>query len=94
MEYNFNIFKKFKINPTKIKKGNIIMKDTRVLLKNVYDKKKTLVRKCFKIKQTGGTIKNNKIKHIETELNEIELLHKNLKKLMFLNNGIIEFYSN
>lgn len=94
MEYDFNVLKKFKINPTKIKKGKIIMKDTRTLLKNVYDKKEKLVRKCKKIKQEGGTIKNNQVDIIESELTEIENLHRNLKRLMFLSNGIIEIYTN
>lgn len=95
MEYDFNILKKFKINPTKIKKGKIIMKDTRTLLKNVFDKKEKLVRKCKKIKQDGGGKESeNKINIIESELTEIQNLHNNLKKLMFLNNGIIEVFRN
>ena len=95
MDYNFDMLKKFKINPTKIKKGKTIMKDTRTLLKNVYNKKEKLIRKFKKIKisnQKGGS--NTPTNRIETEITEIENLHKNLKNLMFLSNGIIEVFSN
>lgn len=92
MDYDFTLFKKYKIRPTKIIKGKRIMKNTRTLLKDVYKKKNKLVRKCKKIIQSGGS--NSKITKIETEISEIESLHKNLKNLVFLSNGIIEIYSN
>ena len=92
MDYNFDKLKKFKIKPTRVYKGKRIMKDTRTLLKNVYNKKEKLNRKYKKIKQTGGSAQN--ISKIESDLTEIEILHRNLKNLMFLTNGIIEVYNN
>lgn len=89
MNYDFSLLKKYKIKPTKNKNGKIVMKDTRVLLKNVYDKKEKLKRK-FKKFQTGGSQYNR----LESELTEIENLHKNIKNILFLNQGIIEIYSN
>jgi hypothetical protein len=97
MDYNFEVLKKFNINPTKVTKGKRIMKDTRTLLKNVYVKKEKLIRKYKKIKK-NTKIKDIKggsnTKQIESDISEIEILHKNLKNLMFLSNGIIEVYSN
>lgn len=92
MDYDFNLLKKYNIKPTKIIKGKRIMKDTKTLLKDVYKKKNRLVRKCKKIIQSGGS--KEKISKIETEISEIDSLHKNLKNLVFLSNGIIEIYKN
>jgi len=92
MNYDFSLLKKYKIKPTKVIKGKRVMKNTSTLLKNVYDKKEKLVRKCKKIIQNGGSKKQ--IEKIETEITEIENLHGNLKNLLFLNNGIIEIFSN
>ncbi|ADO67411.1 hypothetical protein crov377 [Cafeteria roenbergensis virus] len=92
MNYNFNLLKKYKIKPTKIIKGKRVMKDTSTLLKNIYNKKERLVRKCKKIIQMGGS--NKSISKLETEISEIEVLHGKLKNLLFLNNGIIEVFSN
>lgn len=92
MNYDFSLLKKYKIKPTKVIRGKRVMKDTSVLLKNVYDKKEKLVRKFKQIIQTGGSKK--KIDKIESEITEIEQLHGNLKNLLFLNNGIIEIFSN
>ena len=90
MDYDFSLLKKFKIKPTKTRNGKKVMKDTRTLLKNVYNKKSRLVRKFKKIPQVGGTRKDD----IETDIDEISNLHKNLKKLIFLNNTVIDIYSN
>lgn len=92
MDYDFNLFNKYKIKPTKIIKGRRKMKNTQTLLKDIYNKKIKLIRKCKKIIQNGGS--KNKIDKIETEISEIETLHKNIKNLLILNTGIIETYSN
>ena len=92
MNYDFNLLQKYKIKPTRIIKGRRIMKDTSTLLKNVYVKKEKLQKKCNKMIHQGGS--KNKINIVETELSEIENLHIKLKNLLFLNNGIIEIYSN
>lgn len=92
MEYNFSKLKVFNINPKVKKQGKLVMKDSRILLKNIYDKKVKLERKCKLIIQKGGSEKMKS--DIETELTEINKLHNNFKKLVFLNNGIIEIYSN
>ena len=92
MEYDFSKLKDFKIKPTFKKKGKLIMKDSRTLLKDIYNKKMRLERKCKLIIQKGGN--NKKITEIETEIEEIKKIHNNLKNLVFLNNGIIEIYRN
>lgn len=92
MNYDFNIFKKYKIKTTKLIKGKRIMKDSTTLLKNVYNKKEKLKRKGKMVLQNGGSKK--KIEKINTEISEIENLHSNLKTLVLFNQGIIEVYSN
>ena len=46
MEYDFSKLKDFKIKPTFKKKGKLMIKDSRTLLKDVYNKKMRLERKC------------------------------------------------
>lgn len=92
MNYDFSLLQKYSIKHTKNIKGKRIMKDTTTLLKNIYDKKEKLNRKFKKIIQQGGCKKQ--ITTVESDINEIENLYKNIKNLMFLNKGIIEIYSN
>ena len=92
MEYDFSKLKDFKIKPTFKKKGKLMMKDSRTLLKDLYNKKIKLERKIKLIIQKGGN--NKKVTEIETEIEEIKKIHNNLRNLVFLNNGIIEIYRN
>lgn len=94
MNYQIYTLKKFNIKPTKKFKGKIIMKNTRTLLKNVYNKKEILIRKFKKIKQSNFSSEKSKINQIESDISEIEQLHTQLKKSMSFNNGIIEIYFN
>lgn len=67
---------KFKINPYKKYRGKIILKSSRTLMKNVYEKKIKLERRYKSKKQND--------KELENKISDISSLHERLKTITLL----------